>query len=549
MVTYNREQALQIALIGPFSVHTADGTDITPGGKRARAMLAMLALSKNGRRSRAWLQDHLWSNKTQELGRASLRQELTGLRRAFRQLGVEVLGSHGSDIVLDISLIRLNFGDKSTPDYSELLEGVDVDDPEFEYWLSEERAHWYGRISEQSKNNTPSELPDDTRIEAKPPGEMRPSILFTEIEFDTSDQSEQKYSASLEAEIVTAFGSIEETFTLFRVGGNHPAQVNLLLAGRVIQATSTRVSFVLSSVADSRVLWSGRYDTDLVNDFSVHERVAREVVEAVQGTIGEKGRFGQDPPPNVPYRAWEVYQRARSLESLGGRRRLIPSIEALRDAIAHEPNFWAAKVSLGFRIIDGIRNCWLPNEAPYLSELRSFSVEITKNDMKDSWSQALLSFIECANGQFESGRNSIIKLIGIHPNSSELHGQAGAISDYLSLFSEAINYYEYAISLSDYPPAWIHSNLSLSFFMNGDHDAAREKAEFVLRYDSSNVKSQIVTALCLLRDGRVDDAKNISRKIKKIDPLFDAATWRNPRFFSDKVDYDGVFRALRSIGL
>src|SRR5215204_6707828 len=74
---------LRISVIGAFRVLAHDGEDLTPRGRKARAVLALLALTPTRRRSRSALQDKLWSDRGPEQGAASLRQALTEIRRAF----------------------------------------------------------------------------------------------------------------------------------------------------------------------------------------------------------------------------------------------------------------------------------------------------------------------------------------------------------------------------------------------------------------------------------------------------------------------------------
>src|SRR5258707_13655009 len=74
---------LRISVIGAFRVLAHDGEDLTPRGRKARALLAILALTPGRRRSRPALQDKLWSDRGPEQGAASLRQTLTEIRRAL----------------------------------------------------------------------------------------------------------------------------------------------------------------------------------------------------------------------------------------------------------------------------------------------------------------------------------------------------------------------------------------------------------------------------------------------------------------------------------
>src|SRR5262249_34872781 len=83
MSEQGEQPELRIAVIGTFRVLAPNDEDLTPRGRKARALLAILALTPTRRRSRPALQDKLWSDRGPEQGAASLRQTLTEIRRAF----------------------------------------------------------------------------------------------------------------------------------------------------------------------------------------------------------------------------------------------------------------------------------------------------------------------------------------------------------------------------------------------------------------------------------------------------------------------------------
>ena len=78
---------LQLNVIGPFDLRRTDGSRVTITSKKARAVLAMLAVAPGGRRERRWLQYKLWSERGEREGAASLRQTLSALRRALAPMG------------------------------------------------------------------------------------------------------------------------------------------------------------------------------------------------------------------------------------------------------------------------------------------------------------------------------------------------------------------------------------------------------------------------------------------------------------------------------
>lgn len=138
---------LHITLIGPLQITAADGAVLTPVGAKNQALLALLALSPGMSRPRRWIEDKLWSTFAPEQASANLRQALSKLRGA--------LGSHADCLKSDRTAISLEAAridvDVLRPDMQidsgrDLLEGMDVRDPEFEDWLRDERARHQSRI-------------------------------------------------------------------------------------------------------------------------------------------------------------------------------------------------------------------------------------------------------------------------------------------------------------------------------------------------------------------------------------------------------------------
>lgn len=125
---------MTLKIFGPFRVFSSDGTDRTPRSAKAQGMLLLLATAPNLRRARRWLQDKLWSDRAPEQGANSLRQELSQIRRAFAD-EAEALCADRQNVWLDFDCVTIDH----TP-HGELAEGLDVRDPEFEFWLACERS-------------------------------------------------------------------------------------------------------------------------------------------------------------------------------------------------------------------------------------------------------------------------------------------------------------------------------------------------------------------------------------------------------------------------
>ncbi|MFW2589940.1 transcriptional regulator [Sagittula sp. SSi028] len=136
-----RQDLFRIDVLGPLRLTSADGVDCTPKGAKNQALIAMLALSPGMERQRRWLEDKLWSTFGPEQASANLRQALSKLRTALGD-DADLLQASRARVGLDRARIRVDLHEEVVPadDRTELLEGMDVRDAEFEDWLRQERA-------------------------------------------------------------------------------------------------------------------------------------------------------------------------------------------------------------------------------------------------------------------------------------------------------------------------------------------------------------------------------------------------------------------------
>lgn len=123
----------EIRLAGRFRLIGPDKEEIIVSRSRVQALIVLLVSDEQMTRSRHWLQDKLWSERTPEKSANSLRQTLHQMRKCFGEDSA-IVSANRSTISLDRSKIHLNHDGAG-----EFLEGLDVRDQEFEFWLLEER--------------------------------------------------------------------------------------------------------------------------------------------------------------------------------------------------------------------------------------------------------------------------------------------------------------------------------------------------------------------------------------------------------------------------
>ncbi|WP_209426146.1 tetratricopeptide repeat protein [Pararhodobacter sp. SW119] len=152
------EPVLRLHLLGAFCLRDGQHRTIAIRTRKAQAMLALLALSPRGARSRVWLRDKLWSGSDEKRSSTCLRQTLFELRRDLGPLADRALRVSVHEIALDLQKVWIDhravaadpgaFHRFGLCAETELLEGFDIADPEFEDWLMLERSAWADRAEE-----------------------------------------------------------------------------------------------------------------------------------------------------------------------------------------------------------------------------------------------------------------------------------------------------------------------------------------------------------------------------------------------------------------
>jgi TolB-like protein/DNA-binding SARP family transcriptional activator len=137
-----------LRVLGGFELRAADGRDVSPAGKKQRALIACLALSPGTAWSRERLTALLWGDRDEEQARGSLRQSLVELRRigisplqATRETVALEAGTVAVDAVEFMRLAEAGELQQAAELYrGELLDGVSLPDAGFANWLLLERT-------------------------------------------------------------------------------------------------------------------------------------------------------------------------------------------------------------------------------------------------------------------------------------------------------------------------------------------------------------------------------------------------------------------------
>jgi len=155
---------LILRLLGTLTLEDDQGHQIKVANRKACGLLAYLALNDKATETRERLAGLLWSDRSEEQARASLRQCLKQLRTIFDEHGFAGFTADRQDISLDRQLARVDIHDiartlteGSVPERllneggepARILYGFETLDQSFAAWLHVIRQNWHDRMVDQ----------------------------------------------------------------------------------------------------------------------------------------------------------------------------------------------------------------------------------------------------------------------------------------------------------------------------------------------------------------------------------------------------------------
>lgn len=269
-------------MYGRFNVCTHEGQSVMPVGAKTCALIALLASSEDFSRSRAWLQDMLWSDRGRPQRAASLRQALAELRRTWAQWPGLIDGDR-TRIALDPERVQV-VAPEGEGAFT-FLEDLAVRDPAFTAWLGLQRLH-------RNKIATPLHAPVTATGIAAAPSPTRDVVILCESDQDPEASIiENAFQDMLSQSLKEMVDVVLRSPRLQKFGPN-----SFLVCVRVLKpgGSSGTLRVAIEDSRDGTVVWNGRTDlppqpADPTQDLALHAMCSK-AVEAVSNALTQVRR-------------------------------------------------------------------------------------------------------------------------------------------------------------------------------------------------------------------------------------------------------------------
>lgn len=440
---------LVLHLTGPFRVTGADGHAETGLSRRGCGLLAYLACQPGYRAERGLLADLLWSDRSEAQARASLRQELSVLRR---RLPEGALHADRQAVWLDETAEVEGVVGPGT-----FLQGFDLPSEGFEDWLRATRAARDDTVQPAAGPVAPLVAPARTE---------QPSLAvvpFDELGVDPGDM----FADGIVEEITGALSRVRAFHVVARQSvyavpirslslpeTARALGVDYLIEGSVRRSQNrVRIWVQLVRGRDGHTLWSERFDDTLGDLFDLQDRVAIQVAGQLAPSLraAEIARARRHAPEERS--AYELTLTALPHFWVHDRAENERAIALLDAALRKRPDYGPALAQRAW--CHAHRCCYLWSAEPSAARQAAradFAAALPLVDDHAPALTALSAAAALALRDFRQSEDLVRRALAIDPNNAWAWLRLGWASCYLGRTEEALVCFDRAEMLSPYDP-------------------------------------------------------------------------------------------------
>jgi adenylate cyclase len=402
--------------------------------------------------------------------------------------------------------------------------------------------------------------PATVAIELEPPRidltlPDKPSVAVLPFQNLSGDAEQEYFADGMVDDITTGLSRIHSLFVISRNSAftykgravdvrqvGRELGVRYVLEGSVRKAGSrVRITGQLIDATTGVHLWADRFDGELEDVFELQDQVTARVVAAIEPNLhtAEIERARRKPAENL--RAYDLMLRAMPHYVTMTRASLEEAALLLHKAIEFDPAYALALAYLAACKWAMVTQNWKDRSDPAVSQMvgqAQAALELDGNDPDVLWATSFVMALP--GGDLNLGIALIDKALKLNPNSARAHWMAGQLYGYACDKQSAIEHLERSFRLNPLSKGGgIHFSYALIHFVTGDHEAVVEWTAKGMRENPNRTATLRYRAASLGLLGRLDEAREVVRRLLELVPDYTIARARRHIEF----DMNNVFKA------
>lgn len=367
------------------------------------------------------------------------------------------------------------------------LLGPAVDSPEWIVTVPRVGYRFAG-IAEVEEGYTPR-----TNTHEPPDSSSRPSLAVLPFTNLSPDAEQEYFADGITEDIINALSRFRwffvaarhSSFALKGKGGDikeiaRELEVQYVLTGSVRKRDrQIRVSAQLNDGRSAHQLWTGRYDVEPIDVFSVQDQVAEQVAGAIEPELlktesaiaANRRHAGNATALDLVYQGTWLFHRVtrpthvRARELFRRARDLDPDLP--------EASLWLARVNAGM-----VAYGWSDDVQADLLEGLDAALKAVQIDERNPYAHYGLAITAMYSAMFDRAIRAAERAVELNPSFALGHLVLGMALLSSGAATEAISRLEYGLRLNPYDPQnfiW-HNALAMANVLSGDASEARKNA-------------------------------------------------------------------------
>lgn len=373
-------------------------------------------------------------------------------------------------------------------------------------------------------------------VEKNRPVPDRPSIVVLPFNNMSRDPDQEYFSDGITEDIITDLSKVSGLFVIARNSAFvykekafsvpqvcRELGVKFALEGSIRKSGNrVRVTAQLIDGSTGGHLWAERYDRDLTGIFEVQDDITQRIVGALRVTLSpaEKSRIADAGTRDV--NAHDFYMRGRELTYAikKDREMFDQAIAYFRRAIEIDPNYAAAYAGLGLVYIQDYQNHWSETPEASLDQAERFAEEAIVKDDREPYAHYVAAIVAMFNKDYRRWANEADRALSLNPNYALALNARGLVDVYTGEPAKGIPLIERAMRLDPaFQQQCLHF-LGTAYFMAGDYETAAALFKDRVAINPTTDLSRAFLASALGHLGKVEEAREVWRELKEINPRY-----------------------------